>query len=131
MKRSRLRRVRKGGRRYGNKAVLQAWRERFESCAVCGAHSRQFGTNLQLHHLLNGKYGRPDADFNFLMLCELHHEQLGTGLDNLAVLMTLKELVDPEGYDLEAMRQHAARFKRLLPDPAPLPGWILELRGEQ
>ena len=114
-------------RKYADLKAVATWRAQQDRCACCLRLNPMW---LQLHHLLGGRVGRPDGAWNCLALCQECHDRLGHGRENLAICLTLKRESDPENYDQAAMQAHLQRFgTELLPAPAALPDWILELRG--
>src|SRR5688572_17111310 len=78
-------RMKRKPRRNGNPAIVREWRNLHESCACCWNHWRTFGVVLEAHHMLGGRFGKPDATWNMLMLDRECHARLGHGRDNLAI----------------------------------------------
>ena len=121
-------------RRYADLAAVAAWRELHESCAACWRHWRKIPfLGLQTHHMLGGRFARPDRLWNLLCLCASCHERLGHGRANLAICLTLKRESNAEDYDPAAMQEHMRRFGdgyrfEILPEPAELPAWLLAER---
>jgi hypothetical protein len=113
------------------------WRQLHESCACCWTRAGRFGTWLEVHHLLNGRFGRKDHPANYLRLCELCHRlaerhrvrgEGGTLLPTLSLAncLFLKRESDPENYDLAVLQGFAGKW--ILPEPEPLPPELLALR---
>ena len=122
----------KKARKYAVPGLAKEYHESHNRCACCWrVRRRGEDGSLQCHHLLSGRVGRPDALWNFLLLCARCHGQLGHGRENLAVCLTLKMQEDYVTYDIEAMQAHVSRFGReKMPGPAPLPEWILTARRD-
>lgn len=103
-----------------------AWREQHESCAACHAFWRDFGVVMTTHHILGGRDGRPDFEWNFLRLCAACHSILQGGRKNKAVCLRLKRESDPENYNRAAMQEHSLDI--LPPMARRLPWWVSERR---
>lgn len=117
-------------RKYADPQAVDEWRQEHESCAACWRHYRELGVILEMHHMLGGRVGRPDAKWNFIMLCRECHERLGHGRNNLAICLTLKRECDIENYDPWSMQNHLVRFgDEVLVEPAELPDWIFKERS--
>lgn len=158
MKRSYLRRTGKGlkrspierkPRRANDLDARAEWEAKHQVCAGCGFRLGQPGGWLETHHILDGKYGRPDKAWNWLRLCGRYNDQDDPPCHRLAegeqvrrrdgtlwpklsdgACLTLKRESDPESFDLEAMQEHMARLtRRKLPELEEVPVQILERRA--
>lgn len=67
--------------------------------------------NLDVHHLIGGKYDRPNHRWNYLLLCRACHEAMH-GMIKLAEGLEIKASCDPENHDAEAMRVWLIRHGR-------------------
>lgn len=121
---------RRKARRYAVSGLAYAWSLEHESCAACWASAFTFGTILEVHHILGGTHGRPDAYWNFLRLCQGCHSILQGGLRNKSICLHLKRESDVENYSRRSMQQHMARFgtEQLVPTIRTLPRWVIERR---
>lgn len=126
-------------RRRGDNANLRhEWASEHESCSACWARAGTFGVWLQTHHLLNGRFGRPDDCRNFLRLCNRCHSAAeglkvygddGFRLPKLtrAHCIFLKQESDPEFYDPAWLQLTMGRQR--LPEPEAIPECYLQMRG--
>lgn len=124
----------------------QAWSLLHDDrCDCCWVGVGTYGVRHEIHHMLDGKYGRPDRPWNFLRLC---FQWTGNSCHRLAegerirredgVLwpilsdancLWLKQESDPDNYDPEAMQAWMARVTRKrLPEPEPIPELLLNQR---
>lgn len=130
LKKSRLKPKRRRG---DNAALRMEWAAEHLSCAACWAVWREFGKWIEVHHILGGRFGRPDARWNYLALCRECHDKLQGGRRNVSICLRLKRESNIEDYDRDAMQQHMARSSRelLVETASRLPFWILIAREKR
>jgi hypothetical protein len=130
MKRSAIKRAPKRRYRGDGSEARTAWLSEHLSCAVCWRSPlTTWGVVLHLHHVVGGNRSKPDFAWNWLRLCDRHHDWIH-GLDNrVAVGMALKRESDREHYDRRAMVAWYQRFgTETVPRAARLPAYVKEAR---
>ena len=116
-------RMRRRTRKGDNPALRIAYREEHLSCGCCWATWRDFGTWLELHHILGGRWGRKDHHANFIMLCNPCHRVLQGGRREESIVLKLKAEIGE--YDRAALVELHANNRERVPQMArKLPWWI-------
>lgn len=117
-------------RRNGDLDAVGSWcKGRLRYCWNCLALEFP-GNKIEVHHILNGKYGRPDIPENLSFLCGgfkgiCHRLAEGECIRNsdgdpyinlsLANILYLKQKHDPQNYKPEVLQ--ARMGNRILPEP--------------
>ena len=128
-----LRRTGRQRTRYADAATIDAYRWAHERCAACHRpHWHPDVWSLDVHHLFGGRLCRPDAAWGVLLLCRRYdqpgcHWRLDHSRENLAVCLTMKAELGE--YEPAACQAWLDRFGEILPEPAELPAWVLNLRN--
>lgn len=81
----------------GDPKLQGPWKEEHLTCARCGKRAGEFGTWIELHHIIHGTYGRPNFLWNYLALCNECHPEMH-GMAHLEEALKLKKQSDPENY---------------------------------
>lgn len=125
--------IKRKTRRGDDAELRREWAAEHLDCAACWSGWRAFGHATEVHHILGGRFGRPDARWNYLSLCRECHDRLQGGRRNVAICLRLKAESNVEDYDRDAMQQHMARMSRelLVETASQLPDWILTAREKR
>lgn len=136
LKRTRLERKR---RKHDKPEVRWEYALTHQACCLCGARVGSFGTHLEAHHILGGRFGRVDDERNLAMLCgrlgcsghalaegERLRGASGAFLPRLKLehVLWLKQ----EMGELDREFLQSLMGKRILPEPEELPASLLALR---
>lgn len=96
--------IKRRPRKNDKPGMRAAYKQAHPECACCHTDGREPMNHLELAHILGGRFGRRDANCNFLCLCrECHHERL-IGKSQLSWYLTLKaELGELDREGLQAI----------------------------
>lgn len=141
--------IKRKPRRNDDLEARKAWEAEHQVCASCGFRPGLGEGWLETHHILDGKYGRPNEPWNWLRLCGRFGDEDKPPCHRLAegervrrrdgsywltisdgMCLTMKRESDPANFDLGAMQAHLIRLtRRRLAALEELPVEMLEQRA--